>query len=528
MPAAQIQPSQAKVWQKKIPTMLGLGFLVLALVVGVIFIGRGAGVFAPRASAETTPKNVKLTNVTDNSFTISFLTDEATTSFVKYGTEEKKTNLQVADDRVQLSATNAEYKLHHITVKGLQPGTVYYYVIGTSSGALFDNNGTPFRVTTAKKAGVPTAAKTIFGSVTTESGGPAEGSVVYIKTEGAGDLSSLVTNTGSWAVPLSNARTPDGSAYAKITDESVLALVVQGPLLSQTAQGSIAVAEAHPVPTISFGKGLAMASATPTPSPTPTATPEPTPTPTPEPSLDSPSDASAGSSLAGAMDASESAAASGSAMTEEVLSIDLEDDHSTPPVVTTQQPKISGKAAPNVQVKIEIHSDNQIYQEVTADGAGNFGVDLEALKATLEPGEHTVTYSYTDPLSGQEVTETVTFMVEPRSSGLIAQATPTPTPAYSVTKTPTPSPTPFGSDNPYPIGGATSSAQSSGSATTPTPTPMASGSATSTRSSQVSTTSGLPVSGAIGTTLALIFGGLFFIIAGTWSYWVSAEMARRS
>ncbi len=510
MPVTTLQPTK-NLWQRKIPTIIGLGFLVVALIIGVLFIGQGAGVFAPRATAETTPKNVKVTNVTDATFTISFLTDAATTSFVKYGIDEDKLNLRSADDRVQISATTEEYKLHHITVKGLQPDTAYFYVIGTSDGALFDNNGSTFRIKTAKKTGVPTAAKTIFGSVTSESGAPAEGAVVYIKTEGAGDMSSLVTNTGSWAVPLSNARTPDGSAYATLTEESILALVVQGVEVSQTAQGSIPVADANPVPTITFGKGLAQAS--------PTATPEPTPSPTTEPDIAASSSAdlassmttsgSARTALGSSLDASSSATATDSAVVE-VLALDLTEDHTETPVVTTQQPVISGKAAPNVKVTIEVHSENEIYTEATTDSSGNFEIDLEELKANLEPGEHTVTYSYIDPTSGETVTETKTFIVDPPAGRTIAQAT-----------TASPTATPFGSNNPYPIGGATSSAQASGSATS-----TKSGTA-STRSASVSTTSGLPVSGAIGTTLALIFGGLFFIIAGTWSYWVSAELSKR-
>lgn len=532
MPAVPTQPTNKLLWQKRIPTILGLGFLVVALIIGVLFIGQGAGIFAPRATAETTPKNVRLTNVTDTTFTISFMTEIATTSFVKYGTDENKMNLQTADDRVQLSATNEEYKLHHITVKGLQPATTYYYVLGTDSGALFDNNGAAFKITTAKKAGVPTAAKTIFGSVTTETGAPAEGSIVYIKTDGAGDMSSLVTNTGSWAVPLSNARTPDGSGYAQITDDSQLAIIVQGLQANQTAQGTITVADAHPVPTISFGKGLAMASTVPTTTPTAI----PTPSMSPEPDLDTSSASGSAKSastsagrtalggLSGAADSSASANASSSA--QEVVTINLADEHIEPPVVTTQQPVITGKVVPNVKVKIEVHSDNEIYHETTANARGEFEVDLEELKATLEPGEHTITYSYVDPSTGQDVVETQTFMVEPKTSNLIAQvnATPTATPKTSAT----PSATPFGSSNPYPIGGATTSAQQA-TATTKASTMSAmtaTNSASATRSARVATSSSLPESGAIGTTLALIFGGLFFIIAGTWSYWVSASLAR--
>ena len=45
--------------------MLGLGVLVVALIGGLVMFGTGTGVFAPRATPQTTPKQVKITNVAD-------------------------------------------------------------------------------------------------------------------------------------------------------------------------------------------------------------------------------------------------------------------------------------------------------------------------------------------------------------------------------------------------------------------------------------------------------------------------------
>ena len=38
------------------------------------------------------------------------------------------------------------------------------------------------------------------------------------------------------------------------------------------------------------------------------------------------------------------------------------------------------------------------------------------------------------------------------------------------------------------------------------------------------TDSAIPVSGSVGTTMALVIGGFFFIIAGAWSFWISSEL----
>lgn len=508
-------------WSKRIPTLFGVGILVVGLIVGVVFIGQGAGVFAPRASAETTPKNVKITNVSEGIFTVSFLTDAPTPAFVKYSTDETKLSLQQPDDRDQLSGNIGEYTSHHITIRGLQPATVYYFVIGTGSGALFDNNGTIFKITTAKKAGAPAAAKTIYGSVTTQSGAPADGSIVYIKIPGAYEQSSLVKASGSWAVPLSGARTADGSAYAAVTDETELQITAQGSQVGDVQSLNVQVKNAQPVATIAFGKPIVQAQApVASPSPSPTSQPATVPTPAPTP-LPTPSPASAGGAprnstnaltdLANATPSAQATpSASPTASQTEVTTVDLEVAEQTKqaPTVTTSQPVITGQAIPNVTVKIEVHSENQIYQQVVTDDQGNFVLDLASIKAQLEPGEHTVTYSYIDPTTGKQVTKSQTFTVSAEEPQATNQ--------------------PYGSGNPVPIGTATQSATATSSAQTATASATASSSAKpASNSARVSTasTSGTPVSGAIGATLALIFGGLFFIISGVWSFWASREFS---
>jgi hypothetical protein len=49
---------RTSIWKKQIPTLLGVGVLVVALVAGVVVmtLQDGPAVFAPRAAPETTPK----------------------------------------------------------------------------------------------------------------------------------------------------------------------------------------------------------------------------------------------------------------------------------------------------------------------------------------------------------------------------------------------------------------------------------------------------------------------------------------
>lgn len=504
------QPKKKGLLKKQIPTIIGIGVLLVALVAGIMFFGEGTGVFAPRATPQTTPKKIKLTNVSDSGFTVSFLTDEATAGFIKYGTGQDDLKSQASDDRDQLSGSVGKYQLHHITLRGLQPNTSYHYTLGTGSGAKFDNNGQPFTVKTTQRAGAPSAAKTVYGSVVNQGGNPADGSIVYLSIAGVGEMSSLVKSSGSWAIPLSNARTADGSQYATITDDDTFTLVVQGPSANLTSQISMTVGQAQPVPNITLGQDGTAVAALPTPSPTAVETQDQT-------NLDEPSASTESSSTltddttqpverGGLSDLVSSSTQSATAQEPVVLDLEEAQAATAAPTITSTQPTIKGMAAPQVKVTIVVNSDTQITQELISDANGGFTLDIAALQKQLEPGEHTVTYSYIDPDTGKEVTKTQTFYVNPDTSSQIALAS---------SPSPSPSSYPYGSGNPYSIGGATQSATATSSATS------------SSRISVPSTSSGVPKSGSVGTTYALIIGGIFFILAGAWSFWIAQQLEVR-
>ncbi len=518
-------PTRRAFWQKQIPVLAGLAVLVVALIAGLVMFSDGLGVFAPRATPQTTPKQVKITNVGDKAFTVSFYTDETTVGFAKYGVDAATLKTQAGDDRDQLTGSVGKFSLHHITVKGLKPNTAYYFTVGTGSGSSFDNNGVPFMVKTATDPGTPPpVAKTVYGNVMTPGGTPAEGSVVYLAAEGGGELSALVKASGSWAISLASARVSDGSTYLPVTDDTALTVFVQSAPLSQTAQVSTTVKDAQPLADISLGKTVAIdeaaadeATSEPTTDAdsasdsadvqgTPPASVSATPTTTVTPAA-SLSLAPLGSPTASASTKSSTVAASNSAKTatpSAVLNLEQLASTAGSTVTVVQAPKVVGVAKPSVEVKISIHSEVEINDTVTADANGNFTLDVSKYQ-NLEPGEHTITYSYTDPTTGQLVTKTQTFTVAAKQLAMAplgAGTTSTPT----LTKTPTPSPTKtqYGSGNPYPISTASTD--------------------TSTRSTAVSTTSSAFKSGSVGATIALIGGGCFLMMIGWWSWWLAGQV----
>lgn len=490
--------------QKRIPTLVGIGILVLSLAVGVIFLNTGLGVFAPRATPQTTPKNVKITNVKDGTFSVSFLTDESTVGFVKYGTEADGLKLQAGDDRDQLAGTVTPHTTHYITVRDLTPNTTYFFHLGTGSNSSYDNNGTPYTVKTTSRSGSPSAAKTVYGTVNNAQNSPAIGAIVYANMSGVGELSSLVKDSGNWAIPLSSARTLDGSNYASIQDSDDMTLTVQGVEVNSVTTLKVKVKDAQPVSPIALTGGtssVVAASSAPaalvtTPSATPNLVTLPfgvSPSPT---TVTSPSASTSGTPL--------SQTTSFLPPTQSDKVVDVKAD--TKQTVDTAQPIITGLAPANVKVTIKVHSTQQITTTATADSTGSYSIDLAELQKTLEPGQHTVTISYTDPQTKKLVTETKTFTVAPRdsaspapSSNLIAFASPSPTPTDGSTLQP------YGSSNPFAI---------------PSSTPVAT---TQPRVSLPASGSAMPKSGSTETTFLVVGSGLFFLIAGGWSFFATRK-----
>jgi len=496
--------------QRQIPTLLGLGVLIAALVGGIALIGTGGGVFAPRATPQTTPKNLKMTNIKDTSFTVSFMTDEATSGFVKYGKSPDALQTQASDDRDQLSGSVGQYNSHYITLRDLDPDTQYYFTVGTASVPRFDSNGTPFSLKTASRGGNPTAAKTAYGTVNAASGAPADGAIVYMNIDGVSELSALVKGSGSWAIPLSNARTTDLSGYANLQQTDLVSIFVQGTQLSETATAQVTVAETQPVPTLVLGVGSgatidtglqadasqAFSAETETTADSLTALSQTTESSDSSEAFVSPSVEPSVSPLSqenSEATASPTVVPSPSTQTVDTVDLSIPEQQT----VDTTTPTITGKVTPNTVVYVEIHSETEITTQVTTDENGDFVLPLASTQG-LEPGEHTVTLTYTDPNTGEQKQVTRTFFV----SGTLAQANP--------------SPSPFGTSNPFTIPSPSPSPSPELS-----PSPTATESATASASPRVvmpATTSAIPRSGSTEITIGLILAGLFMIGLGVWSY----------
>jgi len=451
--------------KKRIPTLLGLIVLVAGLGAGLFLVGRAT--IVPRATAEETPKQIKITNISENSFSVSWVTDVSTIGFVRFGEAAGKLEQTIADDRDQLSGEAGIFATHHVTLKNLKPDTKYYFKLGSgTSRVLYDNSGAAYAIATPAVLSTPPAADTAYGTIRKSETIPAEGALVYLTLPNATPLSTVAQSDGNWAVSLSTARSEDLGAYVAYDRQAtVLEIFVQSGE-GQTATAVTVTGNDAPVAPIVLGQahdftseagGLSDGVGIPGDLPPRTEVEE-----------ENEEDGKSKFSLLPLGKALPAV----STFELEILNPEEEGEK-----IATQKPEIFGTSPKNVTLSITVESPTTYTDEVEV---GSDGLWQWSPPANLESGEHTVSVSYTDENG---------LLQQIKRSFVVLAAGEGDLPAFEATP---------------------SAAQTGGQAT---PSASASPSAAP-RVSQPSTTSGMPTAGVLTPTLVVFILGAGLLAAG--------------
>ena len=446
--------------QHKLPTILGILLLIVGVAAGVFLVQREQ-LFKTSASPEETPQQVRITNISDNSFTVSWVTDKATAGFISYGKSQVKE--LVAQQASSLASSSF---VHHVTAGNLDPETAYLFEIGSGTNT-FDSNGQPYKIQTAPVGAIPPLPDVVFGKVNNSSGTPARGAIVYITVPGVTPLSVLTDSKGGWTVPLSNARSSNLTGYASYDSKKTPIEILVQAGGGQLATAKVLTKAAHPVPEITLSENHDFTDVEPLDG-------DQLPTSTfdlPEDTLDSSSSSSRFSVEDDVTETTES--------TSQVKLTTPSESES----INTNKPQFSGTGTPGTPFTITVESPTTYSDEVVVGTSGSWKWTPPEI---LEPGDHTITIAWKNE-SGQTVETKRAFTVLAAgesdlpsfsASPSATEATPSPTPSPKATPSPTPSPSP------------------------------------SPRISIPSTESGVPVSGNLTPMLGSIIMGLVLILVG--------------
>lgn len=225
----------------RMPTLLGLVVLLAGFGAGVLLIQK-IQVFRAAASPTQVPKDVRITNVANSSFTVSWTTNNKTRGFVAYGKTAGLGNVV---------SQKGESTQHHIALPGLAGQTTYFFKVG-SQDTLYDNNGKPYQTKTAPLLPIRAEADIVYGKVVSASGAPKAGALLYLTFPAASGLSTTTDSSGSWIIDLSGARTTDLSSFVPYTDQTVIGILVQAA--GEVATAKIVKGGAKGVPTLTLGQ----------------------------------------------------------------------------------------------------------------------------------------------------------------------------------------------------------------------------------------------------------------------------------
>lgn len=411
--------------QPKIPTIVGL-----MLVLGAVFLFSLAfdriTPLLSRASPTLKPKQVTFSNITDTSYSVTWMTDVPATGALIVDGSSIGTYY---DERDEKSASNektavlGKYTIHSIVVRNAQPQTTYNIRI-LSDGTIYQNGATPYTVTTGTTLpGTGINLEPAYGTVTLPTGQPADGAIVYLTLEGGQILSAFTTSTGSWVVPLHLARTQALSSYIQVTDrmtESILVRSIQGDAVATTD-----TINDNPVPAMVIGKSYDYRKIQALQT-----------TPSPEPQL-----AQAPPAVLGV-----------STVENPIVAIT---QPSQGAALTSTLPLIQGTGVPNKQVLIIVGITQPLSASVTV---GEDGIWRYTPSHVLSEGKQSVTISTRDK-NDKPVAMTHTFEVLKSGTQVLGDATPSatliPTPTLEITPTleSTPSPTATLAGQPLPTSG---------------------------------------------------------------------------
>lgn len=360
--------------QVRVPTLLAL-FLLIAVIAGGFFLSDGSfNLSGKAASPDIVPQDVRISNISDSSFVVSWITVKKTPGIVK---TENETFSDIRD----LESVPKEYKTHYVELKNFQPEQEVSFEI-FSGGKSFPQE----KVNLAKKL-EPGLVLPINGKISSPNGLTTTGAIFYVEMDNAALWSYFTYNQENWVIPLAYVRTADllkNYCEENCSNETKVDIQIYGE--EGNSQIISSLKDLRPMPEkLVLGNGFDYLNASPVPTMNLIAV---------TPSVQG-------------------------AKTEKAdLKVDIltpeEDSHLTFP-----KPFIRGLGIPGEKVSITIQSQEKQTGQVTVRDDGTWYWNP---KNSLEPGKHTLTITTVDE-NGKTVKLTRTFNILKSGESVLAGAT---------------------------------------------------------------------------------------------------------
>lgn len=394
----------------KFPTLLGLGFLVIGLV-GALYLVRQKQTISPRAAeTQLSPVNPVISNISDRSFTVSWITQTPVNGSLKIGSEASDVN-QIITETAAAAAV-----AHSVTAENLNSSTKYYFRIG-SGNSFSDKPESLFTVTTAAALSHPPAPDIAQGIIKTQADLPAANVLVYIQLPGGQLLSTITTSSGNWIIPLSMTRSgslTDWLAFDRSSATYTIQVTGGGTLGQSTAV--VTTALDHPVPLIILGNSYdfrhgkePISSSSPSPEPQKNSAVNPVSPENQSFNFDSPGD-----------------------IPLSVSQITLDNPSANQEKLSTDKPEFFGSGPADTKINITVRSSQNIVGQATVNDSGRWSFSPPD---SLSDGQHSITLTWVDT-NGILQTIERSFIVNAAGNEPSFTSTPSAVPSRKITPWP--------------------------------------------------------------------------------------------
>ncbi|MBI4036467.1 fibronectin type III domain-containing protein [Candidatus Daviesbacteria bacterium] len=203
----------------KIPTLLGLALLIFGIGSGVYLVLQNQTLITT-ASPDISPQNVVISNIEGETVTLSWQTQTPVIGFITYGqrTANEKTKLDDRDETQTIKRRN-----HYITLKGLLPASSYLLKIHSGNFVTPSRQFSTAPLSSNQNGLGPTIGSVIDGDK------PLHDGLVYLSIPNATIQSAVITDLGSFIIPLSQLRTADLTAVLNPPADTEAKLEVISP-----------------------------------------------------------------------------------------------------------------------------------------------------------------------------------------------------------------------------------------------------------------------------------------------------------
>lgn len=387
--------------QKKIPTFIAL-LILFAGVTGAYYIDHNSQNLITSASNTTKPEKIHISNVSYQSFTISWLTDSPAIGSLEVKDNGKK--LIFLDD-MDNDNIPRQRTVHSVSVKNLKESLDYDIKIVSGQRCREENCPVLSQKTLSKKissVNLPPAQGRILNS----DNSAAAGIMVYVVVGQSLPLSTRTDSSGLWVIPLNNLQVESNMEKLVLSDNDLVQITAESAI-NQSTSAVIDVRSVRQnlsIPPMNIGNTYNFVN------------------------LLSKKDMLAKSKSPDVL-GTQTCQTSGKII--DILFPSCNGD-----VASDNRPRFRGTGPKNREIKISVNSSPQT-GSVTADNSGAW---TWIPPIPLPPGNHTITIGYDD--RGKLVTVTKSFIVTKSGEGFVLgiDATPSATliPLPTVTSPPAP------------------------------------------------------------------------------------------